>query len=136
MSALLLDTSVWIEYLRDTGSRACQEVARLLEEPSAIVTSPPIVMELLAGATSDAALAQLEQLTAALPVLRLDQDTDFHAAARAYRLGRQRGLTVRGHVDCLLAVVAQRTGAVLVHRDGDLEALAGCLRGLSTHDLR
>jgi predicted nucleic acid-binding protein len=43
---------------------------------------------------------------------------------------------VRGLVDCLLAVVAQRHGATLVHRDTGLARLADLLPGLSTHDLR
>jgi predicted nucleic acid-binding protein len=137
VNLLLLDTSVWVEYLRDTGSPACREVDRLLHSDlSAIATTPPVVMELLAGATSPAALEQLEQLTAGLPLLALDQDLDFHAAAAVYRAARQQGVTVRGLVDCLLAVVAQRHGATLVHRDTDLARVAHLLPGLVTHDLR
>ncbi len=136
MTALLVDTSAWVEYLRDTGSRACVEVGRLLGEPELrVVTTPPVVMELLAGATSEGALLALEQLTAGLPVLALDQAVDFHAAAGVYRAARRQGLTVRGLVDCLLAVVAERHGATLVHRDADLARVADCLPGLRTVDL-
>ena len=137
MTALLVDTSAWVEYLRDSGSTACDEVGRLLRSsPDRLVLAPPVVMELLAGATSEAALSSLEQLTAALPVLALDDALDFAAAAAVYRAARSRGRTVRGLVDCLLAVLAQRHGATLVHRDADLATLAPLLPGLQVVDLR
>ena len=134
---MLLDTSVWVEYLRDTGSAACVEVARLLAEPIlAVVTTPIVVMELLAGATSDRALLSLEQLVAGLPSLPIDADVDFHAAAAVHRVARRQGRTVRGLPDCLIGVVAERHGATLVHRDADLAAVARCLPALRTIDLR
>jgi predicted nucleic acid-binding protein len=137
MSLLLLDTSVWIEYLRDTGSAACQEVERLLQHDlGALATTPLVVMELLAGATTPTAVAQLERLTGGLPLLLLDQPLDFPAAAAVFRAARQQGTTVRGLIDCLLAVLAQRHGATLVHRDADLARLAALLPGLATHDVR
>lgn len=133
---LLLDTSVWVEYLRDTGSPACAEVGRLVTtQIEDVVTTPPVVMELLAGARSSAGLTALEQLTAGLPLLALEPATDFHHAAAAYRAARGRGTTVRGLLDCLIAVLAQRHGATLVHRDADL-ATASAVLGLPHRDLR
>lgn len=135
MTQLLLDTSVWIEYLRDTGSPACLEVGRLLSaDLDLVATTPPIVMELLAGAT-DEGLGALERLATGLSSLELAPELDFHSAAAAYRAARRGGITVRGLVDCLIAVIAQRHGAVLVHRDADLAVLSALLR-LPTVDLR
>ena len=93
-------------------------------------------MELLAGAPDARALRALEGLTTSLPVLRLDPELDFHAAAAAYRAARAGGATVRSLVDCLIAVLAARHSVVLVHRDADMEVLAGVLPGLRTLDLR
>lgn len=136
MSEHLLDTSAWIEYLRDTGSSASEAVDVLLRgEPLTVVTTPPVVMELLAGAASTTALAALEQLTTGLRSLELDQTVDFHAAASAYRAARRGGVTVRGLCDCLIAVVAQRHGATLVHRDADLARVSAML-GVPAVDLR
>lgn len=137
MSAVLLDTSAWVEYLRDTGSHACEEVGRLLLAPTShVATTPPVVMELLAGATSDAALRDMELLTAGLPQLALDPALDFHAAAAVYRAARRSGTTVRGLVDCLVAAVADRHGATLVHRDADLDRIGRLLPSLDLVDLR
>ena len=66
----------------------------------------------------------------------MDPDQDFHLAAAAYRTVRAGGATARSLIDCLIAVLAARHGAVLVHRDADLEALRRALPGLRTLDLR
>jgi predicted nucleic acid-binding protein len=137
VTAVLLDTSAWVEYLRDTGSRTCEEVERLLLDDAAeVCTTPPVVMELLAGATSETAHAQLELLTAALPRLAIDGDVDFAAAAAVYRTLRRGGTTARGLLDCLIAVVAARHDVELVHRDADLARVAQALPRLVAVDLR
>ncbi|MPZ64412.1 MAG: PIN domain-containing protein [Pseudonocardiaceae bacterium] len=132
----MIDTSAWIEYLRRTGSPANVEVKRLLqEEPGSVVVTEPIVMELLAGPTDPQLVATLERLVDGLRVVPVDAELDYRAAATVYRTARQRGRTVRSLVDCLIAVVAARTGAVLLHRDRDFRVLAGCLPDLQVHPL-
>jgi predicted nucleic acid-binding protein len=42
---------------------------------------------------------------------------------------------VRSLVDCLIAVVATRTDAMLLHRDRDFGQLAECLPDLRLHPL-
>lgn len=37
MSLLLVDTSVWVEYLRETGSDSCQEMGRPVDCPIAAI---------------------------------------------------------------------------------------------------
>jgi predicted nucleic acid-binding protein len=125
--SLLLDTSAWIEYLRDTGSPACTEVARLVRRPASLATTEPIVMELLAGAADPRALRDLETLAAGLPLLSVDIAVDYHDAAAIYRSVRSAGRTVRRMNDCLIAAVAARTNATLVHRDADFDAIAATI---------
>ena len=88
-----------------------------------MATSEPISLELLAGAT-DRSLPQLERLVEGLAVLDVDPHIDFRTAAALSRASRARGRTVRSLMDCLIAAVAIRHDAVLVHRDRDFEALA------------
>lgn len=136
MTPVLVDTSVWVEYLRDTGSPAAEEARRLLRRPEEVATCGLIVMELLSGARNATQVEALERLTSGLVQLDLDQRLDFHAAAAAYRVSRASGRTIRGLVDCLIAVLALRHGAVLVHRDADLASAAEVLEGLTHRDLR
>jgi predicted nucleic acid-binding protein len=136
VTLVLIDTSVWVEYLRDTGSPAAEEAHRLLQRPESVATCGPVTMELLSGARGAPGLAALERLTNGLVQLELDERQDFHAAAAAYRAARTGGRTVRGLVDCLIAVIAERHGATLVHRDADLASVAAVLQGLQQRDLR
>lgn len=120
----LLDSSTWIEYLRGTGSHAAEVVEELLQRPDEIATTEPVVMEILAGATDEAGLHALENLTSGLTTLPLDPRTDYHDAARIFRAARRRGLTVRRLTDCLVAAVALRHDVPVVHRDNDFEVIA------------
>ena len=59
---IVIDTSAWIEFLRDTGSPVCKLVDRSLNKEIAV--SDPIRMELLAGARNEQHLEQLRGLLA------------------------------------------------------------------------
>ena len=121
---LLVDTSVWVEYLRGTGSKAGTGLRTLIDEGADLATTEPVVMEVLAGARDDRVLSQLEALMDGLTMLSVDPRLDFRAAATLYRTCRTRGQTVRRLVDCLIAAVALRHDVVLLHNDADFEVLA------------
>ena len=118
---ILVDTSAWIEFLRDTGSSACNEVDRLLGGQIAI--TDPIMMEVLAGARDEAHLHQLRGL---IGRARTEHCTpaDYAEAALLYRSCRVRGETVRRLFDCLIAAVAIRRSWPVLHCDADFETLA------------
>jgi predicted nucleic acid-binding protein len=80
-------------------------------------------MELLAGGRPST-LGRLEKLTGTYPLLRVDGFSDYHEAARIYRTVRASGDTPRSHLDCLIAAVAARTEAVVVHADRDFRIIA------------
>jgi predicted nucleic acid-binding protein len=122
---ILVDTSAWIEYFRATGSTAAVEVRRLLsDETGQIAMCEPIAMEILSGALNDNTYATLERLVNGLPSLSVDNAIDFRAAAGIYRAARRAGETVRSVNDCLIAALAIRHGARIVHRDADFDVIA------------
>jgi predicted nucleic acid-binding protein len=61
---------------------------------------------------------------AALPAAPLDALVDLEGAARVYRSCRNSGITPRGMVDCMIATVALRHGAVLLAHDADMSRIA------------
>jgi predicted nucleic acid-binding protein len=122
---ILIDTSAWIEYFRATGSAAAIEVRRLLsEEADQAAMCEPVAMEILSGVSDDGAHANLERLVNGLPSLTIDSAVDFRVAAQIYRAARRAGRTIRSINDCLIAAVAIRHGARIVHRDSDFEVIA------------
>lgn len=118
---ILIDTSAWIEFLRDTGSSVCQRVDDLLA--AEIATCDVVRMELLAGARDEQHLQQLRRLLARASSLPTES-VDYDAAAALYRTCRQRGHTVRKLIDCLIAAVAIRGDVQILHMDADFEILA------------
>lgn len=130
---ILVDTSAWVEYFRATGSAAAFEVRRLLsEETDDVAMCEPVAMEILSGAADENVYLRLERLVNGLPSLAVDSATDFRAAAQIYRAARRAGRTVRSINDCLIAALAIRHGARIVHRDSDFDAIAAMTNLMAT----
>ena len=121
---ILADTSAWIEYDRATGSAVDRRVTELIREDGPLVVTEPVIMEMVAGARSDAQAAQLRRLMLRGGLLPFDGPTDFDAASLIYRRCRLAGITPRGMIDCMIAAVAWRGGAALLCRDVDLVRVA------------
>jgi predicted nucleic acid-binding protein len=119
----LVDTSVWIDFLRGEDTPAATWLRDRLRSGDLPATTEPIVMELLAGATSTT-LTKIERLTDGLAVLSVVPELDYRDAAAMYRAARRDGRTVRRLTDCVIAAVGLRTGATVVHKDVDFEVLA------------
>lgn len=118
---ILVDTSAWVEFLRDTGSAACTRVSELLDGD--IATSNPIQMEVLAGARDERQLSDLRRLLARASIVPTEP-TDYEAAAALYRACRRAGETVPKLIDCLIAAPAIRAGIPVLHADADFDVLA------------
>ena len=118
---ILVDTSAWIEFLRNTGSTVCNLVDEALAREIAVCDV--VRMEVLAGARDESHLLGLRRLLAravALPTLT----ADYEDAAALYRRCRRQGETVRRLIDCLIAASAIRAGAPILHNDSDFDVLA------------
>lgn len=118
---ILIDSSAWIEFLRDTASQVCEEVDRLLARDIAICD--PIRMEILAGARDEAHLRDLRGLLGRATVLPTEA-IDYETAAAFYRTCRRNGETVHKLVDCLIGAVASRHGVKILHLDSDFDVLS------------
>lgn len=122
---ILADTSAWVEFDRATGSTVDLRLTQLIVDDASIAVTEPVMMELLAGARTDARERDLRRLLQRFHLLSVDPAPDFEAAARIYRRCRQNGVTPRGLIDCLIAAVAWRNSASLLAYDIDLHRVAG-----------
>lgn len=118
---ILIDTSAWVEFLRDTGSPVCNEVDRLLD--SDIATCDAVRMEVLAGARDENHLRELRGLLARATTLPTDP-VDYESAASLYRTCRRNGETVRKLIDCLIGAVSAANRTSVLHADSDFDVLA------------
>lgn len=118
---ILVDTSAWVEFLRDTGTPVCTRVDELLD--GEIATCDPIRMEVLAGARDENHLNDLRRLLARASVIDLVPG-DYEDAAAVYRTCRRRGETVRRLIDCLIGAIAIRAEVPVLQADSDFDVLA------------
>ena len=118
---ILVDTSAWVEFLRDTGSAACERVETLLA--AEIATCDAVRMEVLAGARDERHLQSLRGLLARA-ILIPTSPRDYDNAAALYRQCRRKGETVRKSIDCLIAAVAISAEVPILHNDIDFDVLA------------
>ena len=121
---ILADTSAWVEYLRATGSPMHLRLRDLIAGDGELATTEVVTMELLAGAAAQDEVVRLRRLLLRFQLLPVEGLADYEVAADLYRRCRGGGETVRKLTDCLIAVVAIRHGAAVLHRDHDFDVIA------------
>ena len=121
---ILVDSSAWIEFQRATGSAVDKRLTAAIEAGESLATTGIVLLEILAGARDEQHAIDLRRLLARCRFLRLEEPFDHEVAASLYRACRRAGTTIRRLPDCLIAAVAIRTGAEVLHRDADFDAIA------------
>lgn len=123
---MLVDTSVWIDFLNGHESAHADRLAQAIASGEAIAVPGLVLMEVLLGLKTDAQAFKIANLLDAFdPVAEL-QRAGYAQAAGLYRLCRSRGFTVRSTIDCLIAQMCLRDGLSLLTKDRDFEAIAKC----------
>lgn len=123
---IVVDTSVWIEFLRGSDQPQAIRLAQLIEASAPVALTDVVMTELLQGVASDEEAELLEARLLAFPILRLERLDDYALAASLHRQARAAGVTIRKTLDCLIAAPCVRAGVPLLHADADFDRLAGC----------
>ncbi len=123
----LVDTSVWIDYVRDREGPHVGFLEEILSNPQAVAISPLIYMEILQGARDVRSFKRLEKFLGGQRFVDFEQPppTCHAAAARIAFDCKKRGITVRSSVDCLIAQCAIENDLTLFHHDRDFQRIAG-----------
>ena len=121
---ILPDSSAWIEGFRGTGTAVDLALARLLDESRDIGVTEPVIMELLAGARTASELRATRSRLLAFPMLRVEDLVTYERASAVWRACRAAGEPVRNTIDCLIAAVAIREGASVLHADRDFDVIS------------
>lgn len=123
---VLVDTSVWIDLLRDPGSAKAAVLRKVLGGEEAALTRFT-ELELLQGCADERSWLLMREYLDSQDYLEMSQ-ASWAAAARMYFDLRRLGRTVRSSVDCCIAQIAIDHEVLLLHRDADFERLAGVSR--------
>ena len=121
----LVDTSVWIGYLRDAYAAPVSWFREILDRGYPFGLTSAIYQEILQGADSEKSFERLDEyLSTQVFYEPLDPLESYREAARLYFRCRREGVTIRSTLDCLIARVAIEHGLILVHHDRDFEYIA------------
>ena len=130
---VLVDSSVWIDLLRERETRATDALRELVAADEAAL-APVIYQEILQGAASPKGFRRLRAYFRTLPFLLPRHPVETQsAAAELYVRCRQRGITPRSPHDCLIARIAVEHRTALLHDDRDYRALARAEPALRFH---
>lgn len=122
---VLVDTSVWVDFVRGRRLAHVATLAALLESEAVVCMTPVVLQEVLQGALTRAYQAALERRFHLTPQLAFaDPVAGAVAAARLYLTCRLAGVTPRAANDCLIACVAMEHAVWLLHNDRDFAAIA------------
>lgn len=118
----LVDSSVWIDYLRDGQTPEAKRFDHAMEQGHDLFTTGFIMTEVLQGIRSDRLFRSVHARMAAFP--RVDPVVEDHVhAAELYRRACRRGVTIRSSIDCLIATLCLHHDLDLLRADRDFDHL-------------
>ena len=118
---VIVDTSVWIDYLKDVSTPQTEWLEAALGQRAIGITSLNLC-EVLQGARSDAEFLDIAEEMLKLAVFEIGRSRLAVAAAHNFSTLRRRGITVRSTIDCMLATFCIENGYRLLHKDRDFDA--------------
>ena len=117
---ILVDSSVWIDFFRGTGTPETERLDALLGS-ELLVVGDLILAEVLQGFSSERDFNQARKLLTALDVVTLGGPDIAIQAARNFRTLRARGVTIRKTIDTLIATRCIESEYSLLFSDRDFE---------------
>jgi len=119
---ILVDTSVWIEVLRNRAGTVV-DAFRDRVGSEICVLCRFTQLELLQGAKNTSEWKILDEYLSTQFYLETSENT-WREAARIYFDLRRKGVTISSPIDCCIAQISIESGALLLHRDKDFERIA------------
>ena len=117
---ILVDSSVWIDYLRGTTTPQADKLDALLGvTPLAI--GDLIMTEMLQGCTTEQEFKLVRKTLETLTLVPLGGADVAVIAAKNFRKLRAKGITVRKTIDTVIATRCILDGYELLHRDRDFD---------------
>ena len=122
MNPILVDTSVWIDFLNVVESVPMLKFKLALNNRVPIYICGVIKMEILQGIADDKEYSQTKVQLSNFINVPISME-NYYMASDIYRKGRKRGFTIRKSNDCVIASVAISNKLELLHNDRDFDSI-------------
>jgi hypothetical protein len=123
---VLIDTTVWIDYLRGNENAETAWLDRELNRQRLGLTDL-ILCEVLQGIPDEREFARVQGTLLKFQIFQNGGSDLAIAAAQNYRALRRRGHTVRKTIECLIATFCLLGEHQLLHRDHDFDSFENLL---------
>jgi hypothetical protein len=117
----LLDTSVWVHYLRPDGEQKLKTTVKNALIEGRVLSCSVVRTEILVGSRDEKSFAKLSEHLEAVPGILIDGAVWEGVARLGYTL-RKKGITIP-LPDLLIAEAAMQRGVVLWHADNHFEEI-------------
>ena len=118
---ILVDSSVWIDFLSTRPGPGGHELRRLIEEAAPVAVAGIVVTEVLQGLKRD--IERIETYLSLFDLLEASGFQTYQRAAALFRLARSRGVTLTT-TDALIATIAAQNRAEVFSLDRDFIRIA------------
>ena len=123
---ILVDTSVWIDFLKGTGSAERRKLHELIEDEQDVSIAGLILTEILQGITANDQFFKTRDYFMEFPIFEPKVAATYVSAAFTYGECRKKGKTVRSTVDCVIAAICLENDLTILHKDRDYNIIEEC----------
>lgn len=123
---ILVDTSVWVDFLKGENSPQRRMLHQLIEDEEDICITEIILTEILQGIKEDRDFELMRDYLLEFPIHKPKGAETYLAAAQIYRKCRKKGKTIRKTVDCIIAALCVENELTLLHKDTDFDLIRAC----------
>ncbi len=125
MEKAIFDTSVWIDFFKNSSSKEAILLEQYVKFSSeSVLLTPTIIQEILQGVRTEQEFSQKKKVLESYNILKPDWEKTSIDAAKLYFDLRKKGVTIRKSTDCLIAQIAIENDVLLVHIDSDFELVS------------
>ncbi|MBV8869444.1 MAG: PIN domain nuclease [Acetobacteraceae bacterium] len=121
---IVVDTSVWINFLKAVETDAVRALRRAITPRGGeVIVGDLVLLEVLQGARNDLHAARMERDLRSFRVVGMLDSQIAALTARNFRLLRAVGVRLRGTVDLIIGTFCLHHGHTLLHDDRDFEPM-------------
>lgn len=115
---VIVDTSVWIDFLQGREAKEVEELESLLSQEKDVFITGIIVQEILTGIKDKKDRTKVRKELEHFILINPTLETHIQAA-EIFDACKKKGFTIRSVIDCLIAALAVEYDLTLLEKDKD-----------------
>jgi len=122
---ILVDTSVWIDFFADRSLEHVDKLSQFLEDGEDICTCGIVLTEVLQGIKKEKDYINIKEYFGNFIYIPMQRST-FIKSAEIHRELRQKGITIRNQVDCMISALVMEKDVLLMDNDREFALIESC----------